>query len=684
MLKLDLNLKRKIMCAILSVFLSLGLLPIFQIKACGLGISPPTQINDLFDPTEVNETSILSSFSFDGSKAKITEGQDRFSLISANMNEVDDASSTYVVATKKYYQGETINEVGKSAFELKFESAGEDIWGNKLDIYLRVGSLEFYPEIAKGYEVNRYRVPVIQFTKGKGGKHLNALASFIFDKGKSEGVRASARCQFASSITIKYAGSTKNYPNDKNVLFSFTDLDQPNKHYDGGATMIKDYPANPYTECVTFGNNVIKTYIQKDTLLKTSLNNLRYSATQETTGTNEEKRSGVSVVARSNYFDLAWAGSNCGTGIFGIAEVKGGIRVKKASKDENITKNNSAYSLQGAKFGIYRDSSAKVLLREITTNTDGIAVSNENGLDLFPGRYWIKETHASNGYAKSDDIIAVDVVGGKVSDVGNAKKDGDVVFLEVPKVANLDIAVAKQDKFAKETSVKSGSAQLKGAEFVLQFYDGQFKSESEIGSAKPLRSWIMRTDEDGKIRLNEDYKISGSDFYVDSKGQPSLPIGTLVIEETKAPVGYVRNANKFFKNITDVTNEVEHIKIDLTCFVEQIPIRGDIEFVKCRETNQERLSKIPFLITSKTTGEKHVVVTDENGQAKTASSWNLHTSNTNINDLALSTSSEVDESMLSESAGVWFSGFSDNVSVDPNDEFGALPFDDYEIEEIFC
>ncbi len=314
--------------------------------------------------------------------------------------------------------------------------------------------------------------------------------------------------------------------------------------------MLKDYPPNPFTECITFGNNVIKTYLQKDTLLTTSLNNLRYSATQETTGINEEKRSGVSVVAKSNYFDLAWAGSNCGTSIFGIAEVKGAVRIKKVSCNEGITKNNSAYSLQGAKFGIYRDSEVKVLLREIVTNEKGVAVSNGNGLDLFPGRYWIKETKASRGYVKSNEIIAVDVEGGKVSDVGNAKRDGEVVFREVPKVANFDLAVAKQDKFAIETTLptaKSGSSQLEDAEFVLQFYEGQLKCESDIKGAKPLRSWIMKTDYDGKIKINEEQIISGDEFYINGNGKTCLPIGTLVIEETKAPVGYVKNTNKFFK-----------------------------------------------------------------------------------------------------------------------------------------
>ena len=56
--------------------------------------------------------------------------------------------------------------------------------------------------------------------------------------------------------------------------------------------------------------------------------------------------------------------------------------------------------------------------------------------------------------------------------------------------------------------------------------------------------------------------------------------------------------------------------------------RADLEFVKVSDGDLERLANIPFSITSKTTGESHVIVTDENGYASTSSAWNPHTSNT--------------------------------------------------------
>lgn len=85
-----------------------------------------------------------------------------------------------------------------------------------------------------------------------------------------------------------------------------------------------------------------------------------------------------------------------------------------------------------------------------------------------------------------------------------------------------------------------------------------------------------------------------------------------------------------------------------------------------------------FKLTSKTTGESHVVVTDENGYFSSASSWNKHTHETNANDWALAAEGVIDSSKLDATAGVWFGGTT------PDDSKGALPYDTYLIEELRC
>ncbi len=92
--------------------------------------------------------------------------------------------------------------------------------------------------------------------------------------------------------------------------------------------------------------------------------------------------------------------------------------------------------------------------------------------------------------------------------------------------------------------------------------------------------------------------------------------------------------------------------------------RGDIEGVKIGAGTHKRLANVPFKITSKTTGESHIVVTDKNGQFSTSAEWASHKNNTN----AGKTSED----------GVWFG------TSEPDDSKGALLYDTYEIEELRC
>ena len=57
--------------------------------------------------------------------------------------------------------------------------------------------------------------------------------------------------------------------------------------------------------------------------------------------------------------------------------------------------------------------------------------------------------------------------------------------------------------------------------------------------------------------------------------------------------------------------------------------RGDLEGVKIGAGTHQRLAGVPFRITSKTTGESHIIVTDDNGQFSTSSDWASHKNNTN-------------------------------------------------------
>ena len=96
------------------------------------------------------------------------------------------------------------------------------------------------------------------------------------------------------------------------------------------------------------------------------------------------------------------------------------------------------------------------------------------------------------------------------------------------------------------------------------------------------------------------------------------------------------------------------------------------------EANMGRFANVAFKLISETTGEEHIVVTDENGEVRTTTEWNPHSQNTNGND------GVEDEAAWDDHAGTWFGLTTEGWMVDVQDELCALPFDTYTLEELPC
>ncbi len=310
-----------------------------------------------------------------------------------------------------------------------------------------------------------------------------------------------------------------------------------------------------------------------------------------------------------------------------------------------------------------------------------------------------------------------------------------------------------------------------------------YDTNPEEQGIQPARTWVIRTNGNGRSRLSDVYKVSGDEFYYSSFGTPTLPLGTITIQETKAPEGYLINSEIFVRQITTdgnvegvstynapivpetvihggvrlqkrdyettfnlpqgnatlggavfeiinisanpvlvegtlynpgqvvktvttgldgsvtvaadvlpygsyrvneltapngylqegITSRTFDIRengviVDLTgvntSILNQIK-RGDLELIKIEDGTNYRMSNIPFRITSKTTGENHVIVTDENGYASTHASWNSHLQNTNRGQ--------------TDQDGVWFG---EPAAI--TDSKGALPYDTYILDELPC
>lgn len=357
---------------------------------------------------------------------------------------------------------------------------------------------------------------------------------------------------------------------------------------------------------------------------------------------------------------------------------KGKLKLKKASSNPGISDNNPCYSLEGATYGVYSDSGCTQQVGTLTCNASG----DSNVIDIAPGTYYVKETKAGKSYALDEGVHKVNVSGGQTATVN---------VTDAPQNDPADMLVAKVDSETGKAS-PLGAGTLEGAEFTVKYYDGFYTQENL--PEKATRTWVLKTDENGRtslarVTLDKDkYFVSGDSFYTSTNGNITLPIGTVTVQETKAPSGYLLTDNSVhIQQITSnttterVTTFVEPSE-DAPTVREQVK-RGDIAFNKVHGEDMTGLANVPFKITSKTTGESHVAITDVNGILTTEASACPHTQNTNGNDAALNADGTVDESKLSIDNGLWFSGSKDAQTA-ADDSKGALPYDTYTFEELRC
>ena len=159
----------------------------------------------------------------------------------------------------------------------------------------------------------------------------------------------------------------------------------------------------------------------------------------------------------------------------------------------------------------------------------------------------------------------------------------------------------------------------------------------------------------------------------------ALPYGSYQMVESKPGEGYLHTDQTVRSFQIRQDGQVIEFR-DGDAAYNQV-IRGDLQFVKVGEggeANMGRFANVAFKLTSQTTGESHILITDENGEVRTESSWNPHSQNTNGND------GVEDETLWDDHAGTWFGLTSEGWMVDVQDELCALPYDTYTLEELPC
>ena len=159
----------------------------------------------------------------------------------------------------------------------------------------------------------------------------------------------------------------------------------------------------------------------------------------------------------------------------------------------------------------------------------------------------------------------------------------------------------------------------------------------------------------------------------------ALPYGSYQMVESKPGEGYL-HTDQIVRSF-QIRKDGEIIEFrDGDAAYNQV-VRGDLQLIKVGEggeANMHRFGNVAFKLTSQTTGETHIVVTDENGEVRTETSWNPHTQNTNGNDEI------TDETLWDDHNGTWFGLTTEDWMVDTQDELCALPYDQYTLEELPC
>ena len=307
------------------------------------------------------------------------------------------------------------------------------------------------------------------------------------------------------------------------------------------------------------------------------------------------------------------------------------------------------------------EKDSKNEIHYITRLADSYKVSGDsfytqNGTICLPlGTITVEEKTAPNGYLLEGAYMQAAGSSEQIKGVYVAQitEDGELVALSgsnqysvSDKVIRGGVKIQKRDLETKNTKAQGG-ATLKDTAFTIislndnaVLVDGRLYSKNEVVKT-------IHTGVDGIAATDAD----------------TLPYGKYRIEESSAPEGYLTDGAKPIEfeitedgKIVDLTDEAHSVYNQIK--------RGDLEGVKIGDGTHKRLANVPFRITSKTTGESHIIVTDANGQFSTSSDWVSHKQNTN----AGKTSED----------GIWFG------TSTPDDSKGALLYDTYTIEELRC
>lgn len=312
------------------------------------------------------------------------------------------------------------------------------------------------------------------------------------------------------------------------------------------------------------------------------------------------------------------------------------LRVTKASANPDMTKNNSNYSFEGAKFAIFTSkSTAEAAVKgkdvktrtsgslaiKITTDSKGVGVfKDSNGktvkLPLLPSSqaYYAVEYVAPKGYELYNSVITF-----KKGDLSGTVYQYTASIKEKPKSDPIGIIAQKKDSFNKNYDKKN----LAGAVFEVKYYDidisGSTKDVSDAiaNGKKAMRTWYFKTDNDGQVLYNDAYlanadKYVSNKLYYNSESEPNIPPGWITVQEVAAPTSgmYEINPEVYCSRVTGTEPD---ITVNLKTTIPEDPTTTGISVIK--KSDDGLVANIYFRVTSSDGKVNEIIKTDEAGSA---------------------------------------------------------------------
>lgn len=333
------------------------------------------------------------------------------------------------------------------------------------------------------------------------------------------------------------------------------------------------------------------------------------------------------------------------------------LQLTKSSANPDITNENGCYSLEGAVYGIYKDSACNNIAGQIVTDKDGygayvnssgnsgtntatadkgsVAYGKESGTafaypsGLENNTYYCKEITAPPGYKLNNTVY-------QFKDSGSVSSDGVKIFRAYSmsdssepsdKAINDPVGIILQKKNA--ITGETTNQGLGGAVFQIQYYSTVIDKNYDVssGEAAPAldseslkRTWYIKTDDKGFTRLSENFlvdnEIYSSDEFYYFNNLVSVPIGTIVIKEVEAPPGYALSDITFYRPISEEKALIaEDTNTPLEVPIDEMPANGYIGIHKMNKSGQGVKGAVYGLYTDeKATVLVSQLTTDTNGK----------------------------------------------------------------------